>query len=439
MPPLSAVWKAFSLLHLLGDPIDSMLSLQHTLAVRHAAHGWATETVSKYGLSVSATDLASVFWAFDTLDADADRTPIDILMPLLHLPDFAFAVTEAAADVRNTTVKEAARTYLAMIIYLSTVASAFIHASSSASQCASRPGNRIAFAMLYSWLVPAILLSTFGSRFTTNDACVRAIKRFTRHLKLPETSLLSPGYHSRLMGLKSSRTVSVVRAAPYSGSIYVFRPAKRLVSALLPHFPYPVYMLILSLLPNIISAAFAVALSYSTPTVGLGCRSIAHLTITALWFLSFLMTIALSKLRIATGSYHIKLVYAKDFVIGVGAVLAVAVIYAGAFNSCWCWSNGINGIVARNLHVLLGIDQTLQENAESIYPGLVGGGLATQAIVFVLMWGGGWADKQWWGLTGRKEKRVGQQSAMYRPVVERAESESGVPLVSVNYEHVFKG
>ena len=141
----------------------------------------------------------------------------------------------------------------------------------------------------------------------------------------------------------------------------------------------------------------AVAISYNTPTVGLGCRSIAEISICLAWLCSFAFTVLLRKSRLATGKYHLLIVAVKDIAIGGGVVLAVAIIYAGAFNSCWCWSNGLSGVFHHSLYVALGTNTKLEANAEGLYPGLVGGGLGAQTFVFLLMWGGGWAERRWWG------------------------------------------
>jgi len=193
---------------------------------------------------------------------------------------------------------------------------------------------------------------------------------------------------------------------------------------------------LLALFPNIIACIFAVAISYSTPTVGLGCRSIAHISLTLLWFLSFLITITVSKLGLATGKYHLYIVFTKDAIIGLGTVMTVAIVYAGVFNSCWCWSNGLNGIVGRSLHVLVGVDKTLQANAEAIYPGLVGGGLAAQSIVFFLMW------CLFRSREGNESRSYGLGTpgkGTYRPLVHlRIGSESGMPLMNISHEDRIK-
>jgi hypothetical protein len=434
MPPLAAIYKVFSLLHFVGDPMDSMFSLQYTLGMRHAAYGWAKGVVTRLGIQVDPRDLAAVFWALDTLDAGAERTPIDVLTPLLHLAELPYAVAEAAADIRNTTVKEAQRTFLAIVVYVGTVAGAFIKSATNASLCGTKPGNRIAFAMLFSWLLPAILLSTFAARFTTPDACVRAIRRFTKHLEMPEDSLLPQVYGSHAL-FRKSRTSSVHEAAPYSGAIYLYRQRKRLFRRPFQHFPAPFPMLVLSIVPVVIAMGTAVAISYNTPTVGIGCRSITEILICTLWLLSFLFTILLRKSGLVTGKYHLMVVALKDLVVGGGTVLLVVTIYSGLFNSCLCWSNGLNGVIGHNQYVALGTDAKLQANAEALYPGLVGGGLGAQTIIFLLMWSGGWADRKWWGLgQGRRNETAAPRKTFartgYQPV-NTFESKGGIPLVEM--------
>ncbi|KAG4430314.1 hypothetical protein IFR05_014204 [Cadophora sp. M221] len=424
MPSLSAKYKLFSLLHMLGDPVDTLLSLQHTLAIRHAAYIWAQRTITQLDLQVQPDDLATVSWALDTLDAGGSAETV--LIPVLHRPTFPFALQEAASDIRAATVKEPTRTFLAIAIYLSTVTSAFIKASSD-NQALSRPGNRIAFAMLYSWLIPVILLSSFGNRFTTSDACIRAIRRFSRHLDLEETELLPKQFSSKIIGYGIYHTSDPQKAAPWAGAIYVFRPRKAIFWQNVPHFPSPLYLLLCALAPIAIAVVTAVLISYNTPTKGIGCRSITHLSITTMWLLSFLITTTLQKTGLATGKWLLVIVAIKDAVIGLGSLCTVILIFAGRFNSCWCWSNGLNGVLGHSLHILLGATHLLQANAESIYPGLVGAGLGAQALAFLLMWGGGWAGNRWWGLLHFRPKGSNTANKWFRSENNRRDSE--IPLV----------
>ena len=315
-------------------------------------------------LQVSALDLATVYWALDTLDSGSEKTPIDRLTPLLNLEKYAHAVEEAAADIRNTTVRETTRTNLAIIGYLCTLGSAFFNSATESIQCGTKPGNRIAFAMIFSWLLPAILLSTLAARFTTADACQRAIRRFIRHLKMPESSLQ---YHSDLLALEVDIS-KVQTAEPWSGTIYVYRQRKTSIQHPLSYFPSVIIMLFLSAIPIIIAMFFAVAISYNTPTVGLGCRSIAEIGICLAWLCSFTLTVLPRKFGLVTSKHHLLIVAAKDVAIGGGVVLTVAIIYAGIFNSCFCWSNGLNGIFGHSLYVALGTDAKLELDAETLSP-----------------------------------------------------------------------
>jgi len=193
-------------------------------------------------------------------------------------------------------------------------------------------------------------------------------------------------------------------------------------------------MLFLSVVPIIIAMVVAVAISYNTPTVGLGCRSIAEIAFCLAWLFSCALTVLLRKSGLATGKYHLLIVAVKDIAIGSGVVLAVAIIYAGAFNSCWCWSNGLNGVFNHSLYVALGTDSQLQTNAENLYPGLVGAGLRAQTFVFLLMWGGGWAERRWWGNRPRDTRRSSIFGKLeYRPI-HTSEAESGIPLVNVTHD-----
>ena len=57
----------------------------------------------------------------------------------------------------------------------------------------------------------------------------------------------------------------------------------------------------------------------------------------------------------------------------------------------------MNGVVRHSLHVLLSVDANTYANTytntETMYPGLMAGGLGVQVVVVLLMWRGGWAKR----------------------------------------------
>ncbi|KAF7510027.1 hypothetical protein GJ744_007131 [Endocarpon pusillum] len=88
---------------------------------------------------------------------------------------FDEACKVAASELADSEVDESIRTYLAILFYLFTLSGAFIDAVDKGNE---KPGNRITFAMLFPWLIPAVLLSADTHRFCSSGSCQRIIERF---------------------------------------------------------------------------------------------------------------------------------------------------------------------------------------------------------------------------------------------------------------------
>ena len=399
LPPLAINIKIFSLLHFVGDPIDSMLSLQHTLAVRRAAYLWAKAEKVDY-----RHELATVVWAIDSLNSDRFDSVTRTLQPHLSDNNFRHSIKYAAADIHDVTVREITRTTLAILTYLSTIIMTFVKASSDNNQSTTLPGNRVALAMLCSWMIPAVLLSAAAGRFSTSKSSIRSIQRLERHLSLPTGTLVPEKYRSCFHGLYPEREDGPEAASSWSGGTYVFRPSKFLlfrrsarVSLSVLMFPSSLLIFCFALLPVIVAVIIAINISYITPTEGFGCRSGAHLAITTAWILSFLFTTLVTKKRIATGKYLLTIIALKDAIVGPAVLLTISIIYAGLFNSCYCWTNGLNGILYPPLRVDINIEPKLQDNVKKGYPKLVGIGIGVQILIFLLMWSFVWSTEPFWG------------------------------------------
>ncbi|KAF2187587.1 hypothetical protein K469DRAFT_748848 [Zopfia rhizophila CBS 207.26] len=419
-PPLEWTYFLFPLLHLVGDPIDTILSLLHTLQARRCHMKWAeTQTFSNSYLSgLLPKDLATVISAIDTLNAGFKP---DGISSLFSFPFSREVIVTAAQSLRSATVDESIRTSLAMLTYLASVISAFYEAATDTSAGQTRPGNRVAFAMLFSWLIPAMLLSTVAKRFCETDSCTLPLQHLVDSVivKLTiETTSDSNRQHAQptsnfefstenpslgYQNGESSNGVFVLQYIlsnhqngpdPTTGTVYTFRPRKPLLRDSDGTLK-PLCLLALALLPVLISFGTAVALSYNTPTKGFGCRFITHLSITLAWLLSFITTTLLERQCVTALSPHIrlKIVAAKDALIGLSALTMVTLIYAGLYNSCWCWSNGLNGAVSHDLFVLVGVDSALQGNAKDAYPTIVGVCLGIQLLHLVVMMTDRWIGK----------------------------------------------
>jgi hypothetical protein len=377
-----------TIVHLLGDPIDSMWSLLTKLEVARRGRVWVARTATR---KVPTKAVAAVLAAMEELaDSGSDvNGPNRAIQPYLHphvdQDVFDDACRGAAAELADSKVDESLRTYLAILGYLFTVSGAFIDAADKTSE---KPGNRIAFAMLFSWLIPAVMLSAATRRFCSSKSCQRIMERFQRSLthtprgcgsetvcKLRQASIFSPDY-------SSPEDISHA-AHPWAGAIYMYRPEKQ-IFATGRGDRHPSLLLFFASLPVLLSASCAFSISYYTPTVGLGCRSLTQLTIGLLLAFSACLTWSFGKVKFRpSNTQHLWwLVLVKDTLIGLPALLTVILVSVGIFNSCWCWS-AIYSRGRADAFIALRSDAGRDENSRSRYPALVFANMAMLGVVVV--------------------------------------------------------
>ena len=66
--------------------------------------------------------------------------------------------------------------------YIVSPAMAFVNAAESARKGEKPPGNRTGFAMIFSWLVPVILLSADTGRFVSRSVCLHLHRKLEHRL-----------------------------------------------------------------------------------------------------------------------------------------------------------------------------------------------------------------------------------------------------------------
>jgi hypothetical protein len=456
-----------TILHLLGDPIDSMWSLLTKLEAWNrcwdmAEHLSSTGAVHKNHVRDRGTILAAI-QEVEGPGSDPSETYLRIInnstldkddptRPRLH-----HLCREIANEISDSSVNEMPRTLLAIMTFVFAILSAFVDAIGGKSS--SQPGGRIASAMFLSWLVPAILLSNSIGCFTSRRTLVRILERFAKGTKplfgqqsvipstpsSPEISrspilcmgkmwggsyrtdsisfspptgwspLLNPmgaineadqSAHmsqqlrkpsadvdyldlqvfsqdraSTLFGRQTGALSTFDSAQPWFGGIYIYQSSKRLFEV--PQFHKRAHskyrLLFLGFLPILASSVTSFLILWFTPTIGLTCRHVPLLSITALWILGALMGHVTWR-TIATGRYHWHLTVIKDAVIAIPALLIIFLMSSGIFNSCYCWSS----VWSRGVRAYIQLDQDRdrKHNAETIYPALVWACLGFQTFMF---------------------------------------------------------
>ncbi|KAK4446646.1 hypothetical protein QBC34DRAFT_469120 [Podospora aff. communis PSN243] len=440
LPPLGYRVKAFAILHLLGDPIDTILSLKHTLQIKHQSLSWARKTLNRNlitSVTVTTSDLSELAFALDSLQARSSPHPRNSLEALIATtppeksPTLLRALRTAGEDLRTTKVTIALPSVVTILVFIANIVNELVDSASASQQKDGAatdkkpPGNRIAFAVLFSWMLPAVLLSAACHRYCEANSCWRAVERFLDSVERAPGDVGLPGNV-----FPASDREKAPASAAYSGTVYSFRPEKmrlrwvvfreewegvrfrRMASSrwgkrrgsiqqgevavrrwlwheLRHHLPT-----LLAVLPTLLAFTFAMGISYITPTGEFSMRCVVQLSVFLAWLLSFALT-CLGNLWLGRDQPpppHGKamvvfwLVCFKDGVFAVGTLLVVLLVNGGLLNSCFGWSNGWSGMVTGNQYVSLKWDEELRVNVSERYPAFVASGILVQLSLFLLLW-----------------------------------------------------
>src|SRR5438552_71215 len=145
--------------------------------------------------------------------------------------------------------------------YIVSLAMAFVNAAESARKGEKPPGNRTGFAMIFSWLVPVILLSADTGRFVSRSVCLHL------HRKLEHRLNAKQGPRSGRM--LANRVMSQVGG--WGGAAYTYRPEKPLF-ATGPYDRSPRHLFLIAASFVFLACSAGFTICYLTPKVGLSCR-----------------------------------------------------------------------------------------------------------------------------------------------------------------------
>lgn len=399
LAPLSPIYSVLTVIHLIGDPIDSTWSILTKLEVSFRGRQFAINKFKNF----DAEDVGVLITAKEEVeDTSTDKSTerfahnIDLLLSMNKSSlSFAQKLQKTAHQLCDACVYESSRTYLAILTYLVGLVMAFKDALGTGTNV-KPPGNRIAYAMMFSWLIPAVLLSAAMGRFVSRRSSEQILRRFRPTFEPPQ---LPSTRRSSMFG-RRIKDDDPHEAQPWDGIIYSYRPQKRVFAAG-EGGRSPFLLFVLATLSVFLSVASAFTISWITPTVGLGCRSLSQLFIGIAWLCSAFITWALWKLAVCTGKYHFWFILVKDILIGGATIMLVILVQFGIFNSCWCWSAEYSR--HSGAFVELDVDEQRRDKAKLEYPALVFGTLFGQFILYLIM---RWKDGVYKQVYARSEKQL---------------------------------
>ena len=182
------------------------------------------------------------------------------------------------------------QTWFSIIFFLGSVCGGYLRAVDKYDKLQnSQTAHTLAIVMLFSWLVVAVYVNGHFGNFYDEREVMRTINEM--RTGSPETlGDLFPELHFRGHKAVSFGTLLELHRAHdvYVGIINSWRPDKQLQSFDLDD--RSVWILLLaSLLAVVISWGTAFTISYRTPTIGYGCRSLAWTVIAIAWVINAIL------------------------------------------------------------------------------------------------------------------------------------------------------
>jgi hypothetical protein len=379
-PPLGWGYTILSSIHLLGDPIDSLWSLLTKLEVASRGIKIARSVANFRGENAInyATFLSAIEELMDTsTDFSCAKRETREIFHQIPAESSRLVFNKAARALCDSRVHEATRTIISIVTYLVALGTAFLAAVDTSSGV-TPPGNRIAYAIMFSWLIPAVIFSAITGRFVSRRACADRLvqtvneRNFSNEIDRPALRRIA-----HLLDDDQSW-----KRHPWIGAMYIYRPEKRIASGGQDdHSPMRLLGVALSIIfmPFVVS----VATSWVTPIAGFKCRHFTEIIVFALYLISAFISWLTWHLKIWTSKSHFKMTMIKDAIVMVCAFVLLVLTSCGIFNSCWC----VSAEMSRHSDAIVSLDTDEQrrEMSKNIYPALAYGTVVIHLIMVYLI------------------------------------------------------
>ncbi|KAH0534014.1 hypothetical protein FGG08_007377 [Glutinoglossum americanum] len=347
LPSLGFKAKIFALVHLIGNPIDTIWSLLYKLAVcQERARKYKGQ--DRYEGSWKGMALLSV--SHDEIEEGGGELPELRLCELVGDGKASYLAADRATKLLPVIVAE--------IIFITAMATAFVKISTSPPD----PRNpttvethSFAFALLSLWIIPAVFLSSV--------------------IGVSQTE----GSIPRILGANRVDTDMRIR----NGGIYSWQPGKWPFQAGNGGGTQAKYRRFLgpaALASVSIGLAGAILTSSLSPPTGWGCRQCAQASVFLVYLLSASLDIPIERSR---AEVRFQWAFVKDSVACLASVSTFLVVRLGIFNRCSCWTRfGRAGLA-------LPQDPTVAEAGADLtryhFPIIIGVSIALQVIFCILV------------------------------------------------------
>jgi hypothetical protein len=344
--------RVIDMLHVIGDPIDSLWSLTHKTYTWDLFYSMALSKSPVYTRTQPSRSrlrtIATVLAGFSEISG-VSLTKTDYYDKICH--DFGRlgehdedeAVFElwqkAARDLSHSRRREFSWASLAILIYVTAILAAGL--SYDFGDTSPLRGS-IAAAISLSWLLPVVIFSTMTR---APRSCYRIISQFLLDMAERDIEIIIEGVLPFGVKSKANHLLAIYQLLEASW-VMDSSGKKRRVSL----SNRRICVMFASILPVVVSISAAVTIvSYSNPATYFNYRQASILSLGGFWILSFVFT-ALGR-RVLRGMTQMLAILAKDIMVLISSFSITIFITAGVLNnyscrgvSTWLGSNmfGIN-------------------------------------------------------------------------------------------------
>lgn len=384
-PPLSLWVDCFVIIHLLGDPIDTIKNLLVKMSTcQRGAEYWRGEC-EKYLERPEENDkdrnwkaLAFITDAYGEWDAD-EQAMQALQQGLCNNPKQRNDLARTIRQTGRALAADRSTKFLPIIVaqafFIGAIGIAIFRTASAAGANASSDtvfinveAHSIAFSALYFWIIPAVFLGSTIGVSQTEAAIPRILRRFQvdiEHLELPSVTLPNDRLEN-----KAKRV--------FYGGVYSWQPQKRRSSRKLMTCHYLSYLVV------IMGTVTGMMVSALVPPDGWDCRHIGEILILFAWLLSARTDVMLSHLWPSEDDQS-KLFWTtgtKDLLITIATMGGVITTQLGVFNRCSCYT--LWGKIGLALPEMPEIAETLFHRLNTAYPAITFTSIGIELIVVPL-------------------------------------------------------
>ncbi len=369
-------------LHLFGNPIQAMWALLTKLDVKRRIEARCREEFKTAGFN--GEDVlwiySTILYALDDFSFSANfESHLDMLMRVAKsgTPEDKEACRKAAVELNVSRVNNTRRALFAILGYLAAITANILRAI-FADSIQIHISHTVALRELNFWLLCAILLS----------AKVGGLPSEWNSL----------GVLMDLQARLDQCRFELKRLDPWTGGNYTWRPDKNVShtfsrkpgnsQAVSRNRDYRFLVLgLLAFLSVTMAMTMSLAISYETPTKGIGIRSIVELCYWAWWCVNAIATYFFDKSSVAGSRKYWLCNVAKDSVGALFMLLFLFSAWSGWWNSCFHWSMALDTSIGRNnAYVdLVNMKTQIHQLIRGALPRFVAVGVASQLIFAVLM------------------------------------------------------